>query len=323
MRTGDESGSGSLHWAQRRNEYDLRLITPFSGGVYALSGADGAVSLRTPDNGLLRARNAESLLYQVAGWRFPVSELVFWIRGLPAPALQVDRLLLDDKKQAERVEPGRLVDTLQKVPRHQWHQHAVQAGSGKRTGARAPLRQRMEPEPMTPEPWPAPAKINHFLHVTGRRADGYHLLQTVFQFLDLADSLTFTATADGRIRCLRNYQQVEEQDDLVIRAAKLLQELGDSTMGAEISVDKRIPIGGGLGGGSSDAATTLVALNCLWGHRIDNRRDCRNRTAPGRGCAGIRARVRRLGRRRWGATRTRGTGGKLVFADLSQQAGRY
>ena len=118
---------------------------------------------------------------------------------------------------------------------------------------------------MTPEPWPAPAKINHFLHVTGRRADGYHLLQTVFQFLDLADSLTFTATADGRIRCLRNYQQVEEQDDLVIRAAKLLQELGDSTMGAEISVDKRIPIGGGLGGGSSDAATTLVALNCLWG----------------------------------------------------------
>ena len=106
VRTGDESGSGSLHWAQRRNEYDLRLITPFSGGVYALSGADGAVSLRTPDNGLLRARNAESLLYQVAGWRFPVSELVFWIRGLPAPALQVDRLLLDDKNRLSELSQG-------------------------------------------------------------------------------------------------------------------------------------------------------------------------------------------------------------------------
>ena len=117
---------------------------------------------------------------------------------------------------------------------------------------------------MTSRPWPAPAKINHFLHVTGRRADGYHLLQTVFQFLDLADELRIDATSDGRIRCRRNYQQVEEQDDLVVRAAKLLQELGGSTRGADIRVDKKIPIGGGLGGGSSNAATTLVALNRLW-----------------------------------------------------------
>ena len=117
---------------------------------------------------------------------------------------------------------------------------------------------------MTSRPWPAPAKINHFLHVTGRRDDGYHLLQTVFQFLDLADELRITATADGRIVCRRNYQQVVEQDDLVVRAAKLLQELGGSSKGADIHVDKKIPIGGGLGGGSSDAATTLVALNCLW-----------------------------------------------------------
>ena len=113
-------------------------------------------------------------------------------------------------------------------------------------------------------PWPAPAKINHFLHVTGRRDDGYHLLQTVFQFLDLADELRIAVTADGRISCRRNYQQVAEQDDLVVRAAKLLQELGGSSKGADIRVDKKIPVGGGLGGGSSDAATTLVALNCLW-----------------------------------------------------------
>ena len=117
---------------------------------------------------------------------------------------------------------------------------------------------------MTPGPWPAPAKINHFLHVTGRREDGYHLLQTVFQFLDLADRLQFSLGADRHVRCRRNYEQVEEQDDLVVRAAKLLQELGSSSLGATIRVDKNIPIGAGLGGGSSDAATTLVALNCLW-----------------------------------------------------------
>ena len=117
---------------------------------------------------------------------------------------------------------------------------------------------------MTSQPWPAPAKINHFLHITGRRDDGCHLLQTLFQFLDLVDELRITVNADGRIRCLRNYNQVDEQDDLVVKAAKLLQKIGDSTRGAEIHVDKKIPIGGGLGGGSSDAATTLVALNCLW-----------------------------------------------------------
>ena len=115
-----------------------------------------------------------------------------------------------------------------------------------------------------PEPWPAPAKINHFLHVIGRRDDGYHLLQTVFQFLDLADTLRFSVTGDGSIRCEGNYSQVREQDDLVVRAAQLLQELTGSARGAEIRVEKKIPIGGGLGGGSSDAATTLVALNHLW-----------------------------------------------------------
>ena len=117
---------------------------------------------------------------------------------------------------------------------------------------------------MVSRPWPAPAKINHFLHVTGRRDDGYHLLQTVFQFLDLADELRIAVTGDGRIRCRRNYRQVAERNDLVVKAAKLLQGIGGSTMGADIEVDKKIPIGGGLGGGSSDAATTLVALNCLW-----------------------------------------------------------
>lgn len=118
---------------------------------------------------------------------------------------------------------------------------------------------------MTAQTWPAPAKINHFLHIVGRRADGYHLLQTVFQFLDLADELRIAATADGELRCAGNYAQASAPEDLACRAARALQQAGGVSQGAEIYVRKRIPIGGGLGGGSSDAATTLTALNRLWG----------------------------------------------------------
>ena len=106
VRTGDEAGSGSLYWTQRGNEYDLRVVAPFSGGVYELSGTAGTVSLRAPDNSLLQAGDAESLLQQAAGWRFPVSELVFWIRGLPAPSLQVDQLLLDGENRVSELSQG-------------------------------------------------------------------------------------------------------------------------------------------------------------------------------------------------------------------------
>lgn len=118
---------------------------------------------------------------------------------------------------------------------------------------------------MATRPWPAPAKLNLFLHVVGRRADGYHLLQTVFQFLDLADSLHFEPTADGRIERLSDLPGVAAESDLVVRAARALQRESGCRQGVRIRVDKRIPMGGGLGGGSSDAATTLVALDRLWG----------------------------------------------------------
>lgn len=119
--------------------------------------------------------------------------------------------------------------------------------------------------PFTSEfPWPAPAKLNLFLHVTGRRADGYHTLQTVFQFLDFGDSLFFVPRGDGVIRRSNGVDEIPEEQDLVIRAARALQSASGAGLGADISVTKRIPMGGGLGGGSSDAATTLVALNRLW-----------------------------------------------------------
>jgi 4-diphosphocytidyl-2-C-methyl-D-erythritol kinase len=114
--------------------------------------------------------------------------------------------------------------------------------------------------------WPAPAKLNLFLHVVGRRPDGYHLLQTVFRFIDLADTLRFEPRADGRIVLATPTSGVPPEQDLVVRAAEVLKVgAGGTAPGASIHLEKRIPLGGGLGGGSSDAATTLIALNQLWG----------------------------------------------------------
>jgi 4-diphosphocytidyl-2-C-methyl-D-erythritol kinase len=111
---------------------------------------------------------------------------------------------------------------------------------------------------------PAPAKLNLFLHVVGRRADGYHLLQTVFQLISLADSLDIDTRSDGQIVRETDLHGVAHNDDLVVRAARLLQQASATKQGAQIRVRKQIPSGAGLGGGSSDAATVLMALNRLW-----------------------------------------------------------
>lgn len=111
---------------------------------------------------------------------------------------------------------------------------------------------------------PAPAKLNLFLHITGRRADGYHLLQTLFVFLDFADTITLRLRDDGKITRPMGASAVPEDKDLTVRAAQLLQQVTGCQLGADINVTKRIPMGGGLGGGSSDAATVLQGLNRLW-----------------------------------------------------------
>jgi 4-diphosphocytidyl-2-C-methyl-D-erythritol kinase len=113
--------------------------------------------------------------------------------------------------------------------------------------------------------YPAPAKLNLMLRVTGRRADGYHLLQTVFRFIDYGDTLRFTVREDGVIARVNDVAGVPEAEDLTLRAAHLLRQAGGTRLGADIRLEKRLPLGGGLGGGSSDAATTLIALNRLWG----------------------------------------------------------
>jgi 4-diphosphocytidyl-2-C-methyl-D-erythritol kinase len=111
---------------------------------------------------------------------------------------------------------------------------------------------------------PAPAKLNLFLHVTGRRADGYHTLQTLFRFIDLQDTLHFSLCEDGAVHRTNSVEGVAEEHDLCVRAARLLQSETGCSLGVNIEVEKHIPMGGGLGGGSSDAATTLIALNRMW-----------------------------------------------------------
>jgi 4-diphosphocytidyl-2-C-methyl-D-erythritol kinase len=111
---------------------------------------------------------------------------------------------------------------------------------------------------------PAPAKLNLFLHVVGRRGDGYHLLETVFRFIDYGDTLTFSPRTDGQVRRAGECAGIPPEQDLVVRAGELLRREAGIAAGVDIRIDKRIPLGGGLGGGSSDAATTLIALNRLW-----------------------------------------------------------
>ncbi|MBS4432012.1 4-(cytidine 5'-diphospho)-2-C-methyl-D-erythritol kinase [Pectobacterium punjabense] len=125
-------------------------------------------------------------------------------------------------------------------------------------------------QPTVTETWPAPAKLNLFLYITGQRQDGYHLLQTLFQFLDYGDTLTIQSRDDDEINLLTPVEGVDNEQNLIVRAARLLQQYCEHhnilaiQRGADIRIDKCLPMGGGLGGGSSNAATVLVALNHLW-----------------------------------------------------------
>ncbi len=120
--------------------------------------------------------------------------------------------------------------------------------------------------------FPAPAKLNLFLHVVGCRDDGYHLLQTVFRFINFSDQLAFTIRNDGVVKLANSIPDLSEEDNLCVRAAKLLQTKSGKSLGVEIYLHKQIPMGGGLGGGSSDAATTLIVLNRLWDINWDKTR---------------------------------------------------
>ncbi|MCK5355047.1 MAG: 4-(cytidine 5'-diphospho)-2-C-methyl-D-erythritol kinase, partial [Methyloprofundus sp.] len=120
--------------------------------------------------------------------------------------------------------------------------------------------------------WPAPAKLNLMLRIVGQREDGYHLLQTVFQIIDITDGLVFSKTDDDLVRLKKTIPGVKEADDLTVRAANLLKKESGYQGGVCIDIEKNLPMGGGLGGGSSDAATVLVVLNQLWKLNISEQR---------------------------------------------------
>jgi len=122
--------------------------------------------------------------------------------------------------------------------------------------------------------FPAPAKINLFLHVVGQQANGYHELETLFQFLTLADTLSIAKTDDQKIKLLTPFAGVVEQDNLIVKAALLLQQATNTSFGAQLAINKIIPMGGGLGGGSSNAATVLMALNALWQTQLSTEQLC-------------------------------------------------
>ncbi len=158
----------------------------------------------------------------------------------------------------------------------------------------------------------APAKLNLFLHVVGRRADGYHLLQSVFVLIDHCDRIRIRVRSDGVIARLNDVPGVPPEEDLAVRAARRLKEASGTPLGADLEVDKRIPMGGGLGGGSSDAATVLVALDRLWATNLGRGRAAR----PGHGARGRRAllplRPIRVGRGHRRAAFSRRGGSALV-----------
>ncbi len=120
----------------------------------------------------------------------------------------------------------------------------------------------------------SPAKLNLFLHIVGKRPDGCHLLQSVFQLIDWCDTIHLKVIPENEIRLINPLPGVRPEDDLVVRAARLLQEVGQTTSGVEIDLQKEIPMGAGLGGGSSDAATTLIGLNILWDLKLDQKSLC-------------------------------------------------
>ncbi len=158
-------------------------------------------------------------------------------------------------------------------------------------------------------PWPAPAKLNLMLRIVGRRVNGYHELQTVFQFIDRADQLCFRLRNDAVVRHLNPLEGVPEEHDLCVRAARLLQREVGCLKGVDIRIDKQLPMGGGLGGGSSDAATTLIALNRLWGIDLD-----RDRLADMGLSLGADVPVFVRGRAAW----AEGVGERLRFLDLPE-----
>ena len=268
VRYGKEGASGRISWRHSSEADEILITSPLGQGVARIKRAGDEVELVTSDERVFRAADAESLTERVLGWRLPLAGLPDWVQGMASPGRPAD---------LRRDAAGRLVELLQddwKIE-FQEHENGVEV-KGPSDAAPPVARRYRDPADSGPmdevnsgeRRYPAPAKLNLFLHVVGRRADGYHLIQTVFRLIDCCDWLRFSPRTDAEVRLAQPVPGVEENSELCVRAARLLQATTGCNRGVDIAIEKHIPVGGGLGGGSSDCATTLAVLNRLWELRL-------------------------------------------------------
>ena len=231
---------------------ELRLNSPLGTRIASARWSPGSAVL-TDSDGEQRFVTLDELSRKALGETLPLAALPDWLAGRPWPGAAHHRV-------GRRLRAARLAGSAGAARRGLGRSQAL--GRACRRAARAARPCAMTLRAL--HDVPAPAKLNLFLHIVGRRADGYHLLQSPFVLIDWADTLQFELRSDGRLQ--RHDLGAElPADDLCLRAARALQSASGTALGADISIAKRVPWGAGMGGGSSDAATTLLALNRLWG----------------------------------------------------------
>ena len=285
---------GRIHWQHREQSDELLLTSPLGQGVARIERQRRrCVMLDMPNQPARHAADAESLTRETLGYALPVAGLVWWVQARPAPERAFEATRDAAGRLAQLKQDGWVIDYLQ-------YAADMPARPRKLVVAREGLEIRLVADSWTSRmshAYPAPAKLNLFLHVVGRRADGYHLLQSVFRLIDRADTVHLELRDDGRVVREGDLPGVAEDDDLTVRAARLLQTYAPEGAGVSIRLEKILPLGGGLGGGSSDAATVLLALNRLWQVNLSRETLQELALATGRRCAGVRVRPDRLCRR--------------------------
>ncbi|KAG0194297.1 hypothetical protein DFQ28_000543 [Apophysomyces sp. BC1034] len=253
---------GNFDWQETGGTVKLQLLSPLGQTLAIIASAPGLATLELPNKAPRTAPNVSDLMRSTLGFSLPIEGLRYWLQPSVSP-----------RSRASTSTDG--TGRLSRVEQDGWTiEYVAYANAPASRIKRVNLTRQAPPLAQTEHRMietddmlrdcAAPAKLNLFLHITGRRPDGYHALQTVFQLLDWGDLLHFRRRDDGTVRHLSPLANVPEQADLTVRAAKLLQHHSGCRYGVDIDIDKHLPMGAGLGGGSSDAATTLLALNRLW-----------------------------------------------------------
>ena len=260
-RRGNDAVAVAFTWTHTPPRDEFVVTTPLGGAVAEMSGdaSTHRIDVRTADGRADAASDWATLTERVVGFPVPVDGLAFWAQGVPRPEAPHAKEMRR-RRPPERVAPGWLRDRLRLRRRRgppplAAATHVPRSRVAHRHRSPAQPRESLASRRMRSLTVPAPAKLNLFLHVTGRRDDGYHLLETLMVALDTGDTITLTRRDDGAIERTTELPGVAPADDLAVRAALALKQETACPLGVDIAVTKRIPLGGGMGGGSSDAAT--------------------------------------------------------------------